>query len=156
MIFCGTLMTGKRSLRWVGRSCNGPQSITLGTPNISCLGIVAVASLAPHFSHRICARARGCHPIDCRYAPVAQRIEHRSSEPRVGGLNPSGRASLGPQAAWSAWRDFVRRYPIVTNANQKGATYSATRVSSPSHSIPVTTIRNANTTQFASGAPGMR
>ena len=26
------------------------------------------------------------------YAPVAQRIEHRSSEPRVGGSNPSGRA----------------------------------------------------------------
>ena len=27
-------------------------------------------------------------------APVAQRIEHRSSEPRVGGSNPFGRAKL--------------------------------------------------------------
>jgi hypothetical protein len=40
-------------------------------------------------------------------APIAQRIEHRSSEPRVGGSNPSGRASLS--AAMD--RDFKTAKP---------------------------------------------
>ncbi len=35
-----------------------------------------------------------CIPVS---APVAQRTEHRSSEPSVGGSNPSG-------SAWVGWR----------------------------------------------------
>ncbi len=38
----------------------------------------------------------GRHDKLAKDAPVAQRIEHRSSEPRVGGLNPSGRAIHAP------------------------------------------------------------
>ncbi len=41
------------------------------------------------------------------HAPVAQRIEHLTTDQKVGGSNPSGRASLKVSLRFAGWRFFV-------------------------------------------------
>src|SRR5262249_9475016 len=53
-----------------------------------------------------------------RGAPVAQRIEHRSSEPRVGGSSPSGCATRrGSRASWEPMRSSRRRRRAVLHVS---------------------------------------
>ena len=39
---------------------------------------------------------RGTHTVHPQFAPVAQRIEHLTTDQKVGGSNPSGRATVLP------------------------------------------------------------
>ncbi len=60
-----------------------------GLSNHSCAGVVQMDRVSAFQ-----AEDAGSSPVTCLYTPVAQRTEHWTSNPSVGGSNPSWRANI--------------------------------------------------------------